>query len=206
MPLALNVPWYQNRQIRETDAQWDALNKTWYVPDDFCEEYHRYEKWFPLKRPDLIIPGGPILISSPADCPHCDKKTTVFGLGTDGGYTKPIWPPSEDWVYDFQWGFISSIKDMDNRIQTLLKKECPNFYKDNDMYGGRYWINHCDRCGHQISDELLYTFDETGLFCPPDSASAKNISIKNIEMDFFTCYKASRNGYWDMHYLYMWRG
>jgi hypothetical protein len=205
MPLSLNVPFYQRHEARREGAQWDAQNRAWYVADEDQEEFWRFEKWFPIRNPDLIIPGGPILIWSTLPCPRCKQNTTVFSLGTDGAYTKPSWPSSKEWIYDFEWGYILSIQEMDKQIQALLKRECPHFYKDKvDLHGGNYWINHCGHCGSQISDDLLYRFDHTGLFCPAVWGDTENIFIKNLELEYFTCYKADCDFYWDMYYLYMW--
>jgi hypothetical protein len=205
MPLSLNIPFFQRNEARQKGVQWDALNKTWYVPDEFNEALLRFEKWFAVEKPDLIIPGGPILISAPTNCPHCNRRTVVFGLGTAGAYTNQSLPSSKEWVYDFEWGHIFGIREMDKGIQRVLKSECPNFYKDKSyLYGGKFWINHCDHCGRQISDDLLYRYNGSALFCPPDRAATIDIFTKDLEMDYFTCYRGTRNFYWDMYNLYNW--
>jgi hypothetical protein len=203
MILPLKIPWYQKWQAEPLEAVYQSETKLWFIPDEANEELLNYERWFPVKNADLILPGPPILFSAPLTCQHCHYQTIVFGLGTDGAYTRSHSP--DEWIYDFEWGHIGDIREVDKRLARQLKKHCPNYYPDREKYSRlSYWTNHCDHCGKQISEYFLNSYDNSTAFCPPDREAARNVDVIELEPECFTFYRATRSNYWGMYYLYVW--
>jgi hypothetical protein len=202
MPLRLNVPYHEKDAAKAKGAQWDEEDKTWFVPEDLCDHYIEFERWFPDAGIDLILTNEIIAAFTDVRCRGCGRITKVMAIGTDGIYTKQLYAIRWDWNYDIFFCYLYYIRQLDEEWEKKLRKVHSTFYKDFvPSHSASMWVNHCSHCQTKIMDDTLILKDPA-IFRPKNRKGTEQISIGIIKVKYFTGCKASYGLEEDMHFVY----
>lgn len=99
--------------------------------------------------PSLAYP--PLYVLRTADyCPECEQALRVYMLGCASFHDAEDLRPIDD------FHFLRLIRSVPDSVITLLKRNCPGYYLDQEEEGDDrpYLMNHC-RCGAKLDDDYL---------------------------------------------------
>jgi hypothetical protein len=190
----LDVPFSEKDNAKSLGAKWDAKARKWYVPEG--GEVSRFSRWLPstewIRRDlDALTHDGPhspvpdsvhtenvtvfaplYLVESSALCWRCKRLTKVVALAAaqvlcDG------WRRGDVTV-------LSNVRSLPAPFADLMVQVWPQYHPDySKQAGGRYLMNHCDRCKAKLGDFFLH--DEPGAaFFPTDARSARAIRLRPL--------------------------
>jgi hypothetical protein len=182
-PTDLNVPFHEREDARRLGARWDAVRKTWFLPDR--TETAPFTKWLP-RQPDINIRCHSYFVAqSMRACWHCDRDTHVFSFLLPPGHE--AWRVSDEsarWELQASAAIVYYITWIPSNVQTQIRSLTGHYRNDfSKTTQSFYWMNHCERCGMKQGDfELFEEFDTP--FCPINWQDASRILLHSVRTAF----------------------
>lgn len=142
----LFVPPEQNAEVETLGAKWDSNRKSWYVDGEPSSSLAR---WSSLLEDDefSIVSNDASVASARTACSHCGQETQVICIYCLSG-TVLEEPLERFTIYD--------IRVIDDALLEELKR-WPQFHQITVGDAIGEFANHCEACGHAISDIDLHS-------------------------------------------------
>jgi hypothetical protein len=191
--IPLNVKFEEKDEAKSNGAQWDSVNKIWYLWD--YRKIPLVAKWINPNY-NIIVTEHIYLVTGYRECWKCRNSTKVFSVGAD-----------KFAYYDKEWKFypafylINGIKLYSNNFQDILNITDNKFkIMFSKTINDNYLMNMCEHCNMPQGDNFLY--DEIdSVFSPTDEHEVYNMTIskKNLDIDIgingdiFKSYNYGRN-------------
>jgi hypothetical protein len=190
----LNVPFSEKDLAKSLGARWDPAARKWYVPSD--RDTAPFSRW--LRRPDGAAPpaGHAAKASGPVDLAQPDPtrsdwqdpvviRSPIYVAETNthcwkcGGWTVVVAIGAEDVEFDGERTrelvLVSDVDELPGEIAALVARRWPLYrVAYSKTLGGRYYMNHCEKCGATQGDFFLHS-EHGGAFFPNDAAAARRI-------------------------------
>jgi hypothetical protein len=182
-PIDLNVPYHEKDDAKRLGARWDAVRKTWFLPDG--TNVAPFRRWL-TEQPDINIRCSSYFIAqSTRICWHCDRHTFVFSFLLPRGHE--AWLNSDEfvgWEHQASAAIVYYTTHIPSTVQAQMKSLTANYRKDfSKTTQTFYWMNHCEHCGMKQGDfELFEEFDTP--FCPINMRDAARILLHPIHEPF----------------------
>jgi Domain of unknown function (DUF5710) len=77
-PTDLNVPFHERDDAKRLGARWDAVRKTWFLPD--CAVTALFTKWLPQQSDINLRCTSYFIAQSVRTCWHCGRDSHVFSF------------------------------------------------------------------------------------------------------------------------------
>jgi hypothetical protein len=77
-PTDLNVPFHEKDDAKRLGARWDAVRKTWFLPD--ATDPAPFTKWLPQPSDINVRCTSYFIAQSVRACWHCDRDSHVFSF------------------------------------------------------------------------------------------------------------------------------
>jgi hypothetical protein len=77
-PADLNVPFHEKDDAKRLGARWDAVRRTWFVPD--CTDTAPFAKWLPQQSDINLRCTSYFIAQSVRACWHCHRDSRVFSF------------------------------------------------------------------------------------------------------------------------------
>lgn len=153
----LHVPFEERDHVRQLGAQWDADGKCWFI--DPALDPAPFNRWLeagtqPTDRPYSIVSDSAYLVSARVRCWKCHAGARVFCIYCESGHIDG--EPYEQFT-------VSNIVAVDENLNRQLEGLSDFRFGQARVAGGRYLLNHCQRCGTQQADYYLHC-DPGGVF------------------------------------------
>lgn len=184
----LEVPFSQKDDAKRLGAKWDAVLKTWFIPEG--KDIHPFTAWLPKEREITIRSSTYCIMESSSHCWKCGEGIRVYGFFLPPGHEL-----FEVWEYDGtdkygEWEIhdkptmVSYVKDISPFIVNRIKSYSNHYRVDySKTVKADYWMNHCEHCGMKQGDFMLYD-EPCGAFYPIDERMAANITLHPINEPF----------------------
>ncbi len=183
MPTDLNVPFHEKDDAKRLGARWDAVRKTWFLPDR--TEIAPFAKWLP-REPDVNLRCASYFIAQSVRCCwHCGRDSRVFSFLLPRGHqTLEDRDGSAHWESQESEAIIYYITHIPESVQARMRSVTGHYRNDfSKTTQSFYWMNHCEHCGMKQGDFEL--FEEFGTpFCPIDPADASRILLRSVRETF----------------------
>jgi hypothetical protein len=194
----LMVPFAEKDSAKALGARWDQARKSWYVPEGV--EPSPFRQWLPSAEKtgvggelasdldgydvvgqvneefDVMAVRGPFYTAeSSAICWSCKTRTRVAALAAAGA--------SFDGEPYAETVIVSNVRKVAPDLGAALATACPLYRVDSSKQaGGRYYMNHCEKCGAKIGDFFLHQ-EVDGCFSPTTEAAAGRLTLRRLPVD-----------------------
>jgi hypothetical protein len=182
-PTDLNVPFHDKDDAKRLGARWDAVRKTWFLPD--CTDTAPFAKWLPQQSDFNLRCTSYFIAQSVRTCWHCDRVSQVFSFLVPRGHQmrqdrdgSAFWEPQESEAIIY---YITQIPEtVQVQMRSITGHYRSDFSKTTQSF---YWMNHCEHCGMKQGDfELFEEFDTP--FCPINPKDASRILLRSVREAF----------------------
>jgi hypothetical protein len=175
MKIPLNVEFDEKDEAKSKGAQWDSVNKIWYLWD--YKKIEQAGKWINQSY-NIIVTERIYLVTGYRTCWKCNNDTKVFSIGTD------------KFAYlDKQWKFypvfylINNINQYSSNFKNVLNFTNEKFKKMfSKTINQEYLMNTCEHCSALQGDNFLYN-EVDSVFSPMNEHEASNMTINKIDID-----------------------
>jgi hypothetical protein len=114
-PTDLNVPFHEKDDAKRLGARWDAVRKTWFLPDG--TDTAPFAKWLPQQSEINVRCASYFIAQSVRACWHCDRDSHVFSFLLPRGHqTRQDSDESAEW--ELQEGLSLAIRRMSSRLSS----------------------------------------------------------------------------------------
>jgi hypothetical protein len=182
-PTDLNVPFHEKDDAKRLGARWDAVRKTWFLPD--CTETAPFTKWLPQQSDINLRCTSYFIAQSVRTCWHCDRDSHVFSFLLPSGHqTRQESDESAHWEPQEAEAIIYYITQIPESVQMRMRSVTVHYRNDfSKTTQSFYWMNHCEHCGMKQGDfELFEEFDTP--FCPINPRDASRILLRSVSEAF----------------------
>ncbi|WP_156479896.1 hypothetical protein [Collimonas pratensis] len=122
-----------------------------------------------------------LLAESVEECWSCGSGTRVFAIllpeiekGAKAGVEDDTSAPTPC--------SLSNVGDVNDAVETYLKRLSPHFFPDDSHSAGQtYWMNHCEHCSNKIGDFYLHSKPGHAFFPITDEEISK-IKLRRIDI------------------------
>ena len=197
-PTDLNVPFHEKDDAKRLGARWDAVRKTWFLPD--CTDPAPFAKWLPQHSDINLRCTSYFIAQSVRACWHCDRDSHVFSFLLPRGHQ--TWQDSDEsagWEPQESEAIIYYITQIPERVQVQMRSVTGhyrnNFSKTTQSF---YWMNHCEHCGMKQGDfELFEEFDtpsQPPRWGTPEAKRRRRsaLRVKNYSAELLLCAEVGR--------------
>ena len=185
MPFKINVPFSEKDIVKAKGAFWDAIQKTWFIPDH--KQINDFMKWIDIENIDIIIKAPFYLALNKRDCWKCGYMTKVISLYSDNFYfleSEDV--ESEGQIFhksEFK-SFFSDITFLDKEIHQFLNQNFPFFKLGfSKTIGGKYWANHCEKC-NSLQGDFFNHSEPGGPFYPVTIEECMELVLLKLPFQF----------------------
>lgn len=189
MPLKINVPYSEKDIAKSKGALWNAEQKSWFVPDH--KNINDFLQWIDTKNISTIIKSPFFIAVNSKECYKCAESTTVIALASNDFYCLDYDAnDNQKWLQMHDLFFFPMPVHMNTEVTDLLNRLFPQFKKGySKTVGGKYWANHCERCGVLQGDWHMHS-EPGGAFSPMEIEQCKELTLISINTDFYVEFKA----------------
>jgi hypothetical protein len=182
-PTNLNVPFHEKDDAKRLGARWDAVRKTWFLPDR--SDTAPFAKWLPQQSDINLQCASYFIAQSVRTCWHCDRDSHVFSILLPRGHqTLQYSGESARWKAQESEAIVYYITHIPESVQVQMR--CLTGHYRNDFsktIHSFYWMNHCEHCGMKQGDfELIEEFDTP--FRPIRVEDASRILLRSVSESF----------------------
>ena len=181
MKIQLNVDYSEKDEAKVLGAQWDSMNKKWYLWD--YKKIDSLKKWIPDSDIyDVFITDSLYIIEGFRRCWKCKQSIPVYAIGAEKFAYKC---DDGSWKFSSSFHLINHIERYSYAVHEKIMKVTAgclqlHFSKTVEM---RYLMNLCIACDAPQGDNYLY--DEIdAVFAPESAEDAANMKIHKIPLDF----------------------
>jgi len=151
-PIVLNVPFHEKDDAKQLGARWDAIRKTWFVPD--YTDTAPFAKWLPQDSDINLRCTLYFIAQSVRACWHCDRDSHVFSFLLPRGHqTRQDSDASTEWEPQGSEAIIYYITQIPESVQMQMRSVTGHYRNDfSKTTQSFYWMNHCEHCGMKQGD------------------------------------------------------
>lgn len=166
------APYEDREEIANRGAKWEFSRWRWCVEDR--KNYAKFSKWLD----GSLVSDELFILSAEIECPHCGGKTKVAALAV-GEYTENFEPK----VYgESELNILYGFENISGRLAEYLVKNFPVKKRFYEPYGYKYLVNGCSRCDEIISDESLFSEENSPFFINSEQ-KVNNIKIVKVRFE-----------------------
>lgn len=181
----LMVPFAEKDQAEQLGARWDAVHKTWFVPEGL--DAAAFSQWLPRKVNIGIRASSYLVAETLTECWRCHELTRVYALILPAGH-ETLESGDDDtdsyWYQHTEAALVLYVTDLPQVVAAQMTSRSPRYRIDfSKTTQSSYWMNHCEHCGMKQGDFGLYC-EPGGAFFPMDERAASHIAIDAVQTAF----------------------
>lgn len=183
--VTLEVPFCDKDEVKRLGGRWDAVARTWYVPDGL--DAASFGRWIPEPAELNVQAGSYFIAESTHECWKCARATRVHGFVLPAGHALlnvGEVEEEDEWEIGDEPTLLCFIEHLTPEVTQRIRAITLSYRCGYSRNGGAlYWMNFCEHCGAGLDDNEV--FCEPGMgFLAFTEEDARRVTLRTVTESF----------------------